>query len=307
MKRSDFLRSSFLLVGGTIISNKLIAQEAASFDSKNAKRLVILHTNDTHSNIEPFPSNHNRFPNQGGVARRFQMIQEIREQNEHVLLIDAGDIFQGTPYFNRYHGHLEMRLMSEMGYEVATMGNHDFDIGIDGFLSAYQKANFPFVNCNYDFGTTPLASVVKPYIILKKAGLKIGILGVGVELEGLVSKGNYKGITYNDAISCANETASELKKQGCDLIICLSHIGYDYEDKTKASDLNLAKASSDIHLIIGGHTHTFLEEPTLVKNKEGRAVLVNQVGYAGLNLGRIELILDKKNKSIKTDLLKVVE
>ena len=303
MKRGEFLRSTFLFTGGVLVAQRSFANVLSS--SKKGEKLVILHTNDTHSNIEPFPATHNKFPNRGGVARRFQMIQEVREQEEHVLLLDAGDIFQGTPYFNKYKGHLEMRLMSEMGYEVATLGNHDFDIGVKGFMDAHSKANFQFVNCNYDFGTTEMAKVLKPYTIIQKGKIKIGILGVGVELEGLVPKPCFDGVTYNDPIKAANENAKILKEKGCDLVICLSHLGYDYEDKSKVSDLNLAKASQDIHLIIGGHTHTFLEEPTIVKNSKGEAVIVNQVGYAGLNLGRIEIQFEKGSKSAKGSAIKI--
>ena len=303
MKRGAFIRSTFLFTGGVLIANRSLGAVAAS--NKKLEKLVILHTNDTHSNIEPFPANHNKYPNRGGVARRFKMIQEVREKEENILLLDAGDIFQGNPYFNKYKGHLEMRLMAEMEYDVATLGNHDFDIGIDGFMSAYTKANFPFVNCNYDFGTTEMAKVVKPYEIINKGKLKIGILGVGVELDGLVPRPCYEGVTYNDPIAAANNSAKILKEKGCDLIICLSHLGYDYDDKNKVSDLKLASLSSDIHLIIGGHTHTFLEEPTVVTNKVGTPVLVNQVGFAGLNLGRIEIQFDKGKKSATNQLIKI--
>lgn len=303
MKRGEFLRSTFLLTGGVLIAQKSFG--AVQLTSTKGEKLVILHTNDTHSNIEPFPANHNKFPNRGGVARRFKMIQEVREQNNQVLLLDAGDIFQGTPYFNKYKGHLEMRLMAEMGYDVATLGNHDFDIGIDGFISAYSKANFPFVNCNYDFGTTAMSEVIKPYHIIQKGKIKIGILGVGVELDGLVPKPCYDGVTYHNPIDAANKTARLLKEKGCDLILCLSHLGYDYEDKNRVSDLILARQSEDIHLIIGGHTHTFLEEPTSVSNIKGNTVLVNQVGYAGLNLGRIEIQFERGSKSASAQSLKI--
>ncbi len=303
MKRSDFLRTSFLVTGSVLLAKNGLGQQQQN-EPKGSK-LVILHTNDTHSNIEAFPANHNKFPNRGGVARRFSMIEEVRQQNENVLLLDAGDIFQGTPYFNRYKGNLEMRLMSEMGYDVATLGNHDFDIGIDGFMSAYKNANFPFVNCNYDFGNTAMAQIIKPYTIIKKGKLKIGILGVGIELEGLAPLPCYDGILFRDPILYANKYAAELKEKGCDLIICLSHLGYDYEDKTKFSDIRLAKESSDINIIIGGHTHTFLEEPTLVENKIGESVLINQVGFGGLNLGRIDVSFDKGSKALKSKSLNV--
>jgi len=269
---------------------------------KKANKLTILHTNDTHSNIDPFPSNHAKFPGMGGVSRRHALIQKIRSEEENVLLLDCGDIFQGTPYFNMFGGELEMKLMSEMGYDAATMGNHDFDIGLEGFKNAQQFANFPFLCSNYDFSKTTLNGLIQPYKIFKKAGIKIGVFGIGVELSGLVPKQNYGATLYLDPISTANETAKELKRNGCDLIICLSHLGYDYSDGSKVSDIKLAQQTSNIDIILGGHTHTFLEKPTIVKNNKGESVLINQVGYAGLYLGRIDIDIHKsivKHKKIK--------
>jgi 5'-nucleotidase len=226
----------------------------------------------------------------GGAARRAALIESIRKEEENVLLLDAGDIFQGTPYFNYYGGELEFKLMSMMHYDVATMGNHDFDNGIDGFYAQLPHAKFDFVTANYDFKNTVLNEIIKPYKIINKGGIKIGIFGLGIELEGLVDKKLYKETVYNDPIEIAQDMARILKyNKKCDLVICLSHLGFSYKNEpNKISDLVLAKKTKDIDLIIGGHTHTFLDKPVVEKNAEGKEVLINQVGCYGLNLGRID-------------------
>lgn len=262
--------------------------ELRASSSFKGKKLTILHTNDTHSNIDPFPKNHVKYPGMGGVAKRSALITKIREEEEHVLLVDSGDIFQGTPYFNRYHGVLEMKLMSAMKYDIATMGNHDFDIGIDGFRDAQKHANFPFVCSNYDFKNTNLADHTLPYQILHRGGMKIGFFGLGVSLEGLTPNRCWQGMNYLDPIVIANETAALLKEKGCDLIICLSHLGFDYAS-SQVSDKILAQQTENIHLILGGHTHTFMEKPLVLENLSKQPVLINQTGWAGLYLGRIDI------------------
>ena len=296
MKRRDFIQksvagSALLTVGGLSLS---------SFKSVETKHITILHTNDVHSHIDPFPADHPRNANMGGVARRANLIESIRKENQNVLLLDAGDIFQGTPYFNYYGGELEFKLMSMLNYDLATMGNHDFDNGLEGFYAQLPHAKFDFVSANYDFKNTMLDGIVKPYKTFKKDGIKIGVFGLGVELEGLVDKKNYKETVYRSPVETAQEMTRILKMQEkCDLIICLSHIGYDYKnDQNRISDLKLAAQTKDIDLIIGGHTHTFLDKPTVVKNLDGIDTLVNQVGCYGINLGRIDFYFDKdKNKS----------
>jgi 5'-nucleotidase len=292
MKRRSFVQKGILLTGATIIAPSLIAQ-TSNEKKKKVKQLTILHTNDTHSAIEPFPANHSKFPGKGGVVNRFNLIQKIRSEEENVLLLDAGDIFQGTPYFNMFGGVIEMKVMSKMGYDAATMGNHDFDGGMDGFLKAKEYADFPFLCSNYDFSETILKNQTQDLLIKEIGGLKVGIFGIGVELKGLVPDDKFGETVYLDPISTANRVALELKKKGCDLIICLSHLGYQYESD-KISDLKLAAATKNIHLIIGGHTHTFLDKPTEVKNSEGQIVLVNQVGWGGIHLGRIDFDIEMK-------------
>lgn len=302
MKRRDFIQktaASSALIGLTGFS-------LSSFKSEDVKHITILHTNDVHSYIDPFPADHPRNPNMGGVARRAALIDEIRKENPNVVLLDAGDIFQGTPYFNYYGGELEFKLMNMMGYETVTLGNHDFDNGIDGLLAQIPNAKFDFVSSNYDFKNTVLDGHVKPYKITTVDGVKIGVFGLGVELEGLVDKKNYKETVYNNPIEVATDMARLLKQEKkCDLVICLSHIGFKYkEDPNKVCDIMLAKQTKDIDLIIGGHTHTFLDKPVIEKNLDEKEVLINQVGCYGLNLGRIDFYMtnDKqiasKGKSI---------
>ncbi|WP_343636548.1 metallophosphatase [Fluviicola sp.] len=284
MERRLFLQQTGVVAGASMVVPSLISAK------KKPNKLVILHTNDTHSNIDPFPVNHPKFPNMGGVSRRATMIQSVREQEEHVLLLDAGDIFQGTPYFNKFKGVLEMKTMAAMNYDIVTLGNHDFDIGMEAYKRALSHASFQVVNANYELSSTPLAEVVKPYTIVKKAGFKIGVFGLGVNLQGLVPVENWKGLTYQDPIAAAQAQADALRKEGCDVVICLSHLGYEY-NTNQVSDKVLAASTHGIHVIIGGHTHTFLDDMQEFKNKEGKAVFVNQVGYGGLKLGRIDIEL----------------
>lgn len=299
MNRKEFIKA----IGGgslalTLAPNLVFAGQNKLLGENTAHKLTILHTNDQHSRIEPFDSSYSRNPNQGGFARRATLIQQIREQENNVLLLDSGDIFQGTPYFNFYGGELEFKLMSMMGYDASTMGNHDFDNGLEGFLKVLPNAKFPFICSNYDFKNTVLDGQTIPYKIFKKDGIKVGIFGVGIKLDGLVGKKNYKETVYQDPVEIAQHYADFLKKEKkCDLVICLSHIGYDYKEDN-ISDKKLAAKTDNIDLILGGHTHTFLPEPQTFTNKSGKNVLVNQVGWAGLLLGRIDFYFDK-NKTVQ--------
>ncbi|MBV2224071.1 MAG: metallophosphatase [Cloacibacterium sp.] len=301
MNRKEFLKT---VGGGTLAlslaPNLVFASQKSILDKNAAYKLTVLHTNDQHSRIEPFDSSYSRNPNQGGFARRATLIQQIRSQEKNVLLLDAGDIFQGTPYFNFYGGELEFKLMSMMGYDAATMGNHDFDNGLEGFLKALPNAKFPFITSNYDFSNTVLDGKTEKYKIFKKDGIKVGLFGVGIELDGLVGKKQYQETKYLNPVEIAQHYADFLRKEkSCDLVICLSHIGFDYrDDADKISDKKLAAQTDNIDLILGGHTHTFLPEPQSFTNKSGKNVLVNQVGWAGLLLGRIDFYFDK-NKSLQ--------
>lgn len=296
MKRRTFLQRS--IAAGAFAGLGSFGLSAFAPDSRK-KHITILHTNDVHSHIEPFPADHPEYPNQGGVARRYNLISNIRQENPNTLLLDAGDIFQGTPYFNFYGGELEFKLMSKLGYDAATIGNHDFDNGIDGLYAQLPHADFEFLIANYDFSNTIMDGHTKPYKVFTKDGIKIGVFGVGIKLDGLVLPRLYKETEYLDPVEMTRETVAKLKdEEKCDLIVCLSHLGYHY-NSDKISDLKLAGLTKDIDLIIGGHTHTFLPKPTVTKNSEGKNVLVNQVGWAGVNLGRIDFIFDEDGTSKK--------
>lgn len=299
MKRRNFIKNT----AATSALLSLSGLSLSSFSTIKEKKITILHTNDVHSHIDPFPENHPRNPSMGGVARRANIIEQIRKEEENVLLLDAGDIFQGTPYFNYYGGELEFKLMSMMKYDLATLGNHDFDNGIDGFYAQLPHANFEFVSANYDFKNTELNGIVKPYKTFIKNGIKIGVFGLGIELEGLVDKKLYKETKYNNPVEVATDITKTLKEtEKCDLIICLSHLGYDYKnEKDKPSDLKLAAATQDIDLIIGGHTHTFLDKPVIKTNKVGKQVVINQVGAYGINLGRIDFYFSDETKYISKE------
>jgi 5'-nucleotidase len=257
-----------------------------SFGNNKGIKLTILHTNDMHSHIHPFTTGRNK--GLGGMAQRAALIKQIRKQEEHVLLLDAGDVFQGTPYFNVYGGELEFKLMSKMKYDAVTLGNHDFDNGLEGLKKQLPHANFPFLIANYDFSDTILKDNFKPYKVFRKGNLKIGVFGIGIELDGLVPKKLYQNTVYQDPISTANHYANLLKqKEKCDLVICLSHLGFKYKQE-KISDMTFARQTRDIDLIIGGHTHTFLKKPVNQLNLDKKEVLINQVGWAGINIGKID-------------------
>ncbi|MBK8701014.1 MAG: metallophosphatase [Saprospiraceae bacterium] len=259
-------------------------------------KITILHTNDVHSRIDPFPMDGSRNAGLGGAAKRAAMIKRIRKANENILLFDSGDIFQGTPYFNFYGGELEMKLMTEMGYDAATMGNHDFDGGIDGFVNQLKHANFDILMANYNFDNTPMQGKSKPYKVFEKQHIRIGVFGLGIELDGLVPQKLYGDTQYNDPVKAAMKTSAILKhNEKCDYVICLSHLGYRY-DESKVSDVSLARESKDIDLILGGHTHTFLKEPTIVENMVGKPVTINQAGWAGILLGNIDLYFERNKK-----------
>ena len=281
--------SAFVGLGGLSLSG------CGSF---RKKQITILHTNDVHSHIDAFPKDHSSFPGMGGLARRAVLVEAIRKENPNTLLLDAGDIFQGTPYFNFYGGELEFRLMSKLKYDAATIGNHDFDNGVDGLLAQMPYAKFQLLSANYDFSNTVMNGMVKPYSTYLLDGIKVGVFGLGIELNGLVTKALYKETVYLNPIEIAQDMSRLLKEEeNCDLVICLSHLGYEYKDRPeKPSDLLLASKTENIDLIIGGHTHTFLEKPVVRRNRKGAQTLVNQVGCYGVNLGRIDFYFDDQKK-----------
>lgn len=247
----------------------------------NAQDLVILHTNDTHSQIIPEVAGSGK--GLGGYERREKYINHIRATHKNVLLVDAGDFSQGSPFFNIYKGDLEISLMNALHYEVSCIGNHEFDNGLSELARRIKNASFPFVCANYDFSQTPLNGVIQPYTIIRKAGKKIGIIGLIVNLNGLVSPKTLANMTYLDPVAVADSIGEKLvKEKKCDIVIALSHLGY-------SSDLKLAQKSSYIDIIIGGHSHTNLKEKKIVNNVTGKEVIVLQDGERGEYVGRLDL------------------
>ncbi len=290
--RRTFLKQTFL--GCSALSFGLFPEEL--FASGELIRLTIMHTNDMHCHIDPFPADHAEYPGKGGLVRIAAMISKARKENPNLLVFDGGDMFQGTPYFNYFKGEIMTELMSKIGYDAGTIGNHEFDNGLSDILMAIKKAKFPLVSSNYDFSDTILAGFVKDHHIIEKGGIKVGIYGLGIELDGLVGKLNYGKTIYNDPLQTALKMEAVLKNDyHCDLVIALSHLGLSYEHG-KISDKSLAPQTKFTDLIIGGHTHSFVDKPIVLNNALGRSIIVNQAGWAALEVGRIEFIFDHSGK-----------
>lgn len=258
--------------------------------------ITILHTNDIHTHIEPFEGTNPRYAGKGGMARISALAKNIRQKNPNSLLFDAGDMFQGTPYFNYYKGELMLKLMTAAGYDAGTIGNHEFDNGLEGLLEPLPNAKFPLINSNYDFSDTILAGKFPRWKVFRKSGIKVGVYGLGVELEGLVGKKQYGNTIYNEPLKVAAEMETLLKnEQKCDLVVCLSHLGLRYREN-KVSDIVLAGETLYTDLIVGGHTHSFLEEPLMLKNKNGNPVIVNQAWWGGLMMGQIDFAFERSRR-----------
>ena len=293
--RRDFIK----LLGAGAAGAVAIGSPLSVFGAEDVIKLTVLHTNDFHSHIDPFGQDTPRNAGEGGMAKRAALIKKIRSESEHVLLFDAGDIYQGTPYFNYFNGKFDFELMTMMGYDAATLGNHEFDNGLEGIRSQLKYAGFPFINSNYDFSESILAGRTIPFKIFRCGGVKVGVYGLGIELHGLVDEKNYGKIRYNDPLQTALRMEKMLSEEHhTDLIICLSHLGYSYKDNT-VSDKIIASQTFHTDFIIGGHTHTFLDKPDLIMNKSDKEVVVNQVGFGGLLLGKVDFYFSKQKKSRK--------
>lgn len=248
--------------------------------------ITILHTNDTHSQIDPLPAN-DANAGKGGVARRATLVKRIRKENPNTLLVDAGDVMQGTPYFNFYRGEVEYKAMSAIGYDVGTLGNHEFDNGVDALAAALKFANFDLVSANYDVKGTVLEGRVKPYVVKTLAGIRVGLFGLGISPVALITPANFKGVTYNDPVVSARDVVKTLReKERCALVVCMSHLGY-YANGERGDSL-VASQVDGIDFIAGGHTHTFMKEPVKQKQPCGAETLIFQVGKSGINLGRVD-------------------
>jgi len=289
MNRRGFIRNSAIgMAGMGFVSTPYHLFAAADFVT-----ISIMHTNDLHCHIEPFTGDNENVAGKGGLARISEMVKRVKAENKNTLLFDAGDMFQGTPYYNYFKGELMLQLMSAAGYDAGTIGNHEFDDGLEGISDSLHSAKFPLINSNYDFSYTMLAGKLPRWKIFKQEGIKIGVYGLGIELKGLVADKNFGNTIYNDPLQTALEMEMFLKNENkCDLVVCLSHLGLSYSEN-KISDMVIAGETSMTDLIIGGHTHSFLAEPVIEKNKAGKQVIVNQASWGGLVLGKIDFVFER--------------
>ncbi|MBN1927070.1 MAG: metallophosphatase [Prolixibacteraceae bacterium] len=278
--------------GSAVVAiNPLVA-----FANNDQDKLLILHTNDIHCHLEAQPQSHPRNGGKGGLYRIAAYVKEMREKNPGLLLFDSGDFSQGTPYFNFFGNEVILKLMSEMQYDAATIGNHEFDNGLVRLADELQYASFPLISSNYDFSHTVLADKIIRNKVIERNNIRIGVYGLGVELEGLVDPSKYGRTAFFDPVEIALEQEEYLrKKEKCDFILCLSHLGYSYSNN-KVSDIQIAQNTRYTNLILGGHTHTFLNEPVKEFNKENMPVLINQAGWAALQLGQLEIFFERKQK-----------
>ena len=300
--RRQFLKAMGIAGAGTLAGMHAWAQVA-----QDPTKLTILHTNDTHSRLDPYPPNDPNYPNMGGYARRAALVNHYRFTDPELLLLDAGDIFQGTPYYNLYGGEPELRLMSKMGYDAATVGNHEFDNGLDGFEKVLPHAQFPFVSSNYDFSQTILDGKIKKHLVLERHDIRIGIYGLGIRLEGLVGANLYGDTKYLDPIEVARDMEQQLKRRHrCHLIICLSHLGYQYQTD-RVSDVLVAENTRETDIIIGGHTHTLLDPPARIENQRGNTVFIGQTGSGGVRLGVMNVYFgsDLEEKFVESNTTKI--
>ncbi len=282
--RRKFLSSSAIFGAALVTSPRTFAFGA------DEVVITILHTNDTHSQIDPLPAN-DRNAGKGGVARRATLVKRIRKENPNTLLIDAGDVLQGTPYFNFYRGEVEYKAMSAIGYDASTLGNHEFDNGIEGLAAALKFANFDIVSTNYDVKGTALEGRIKPYVVKTVGGIRVGLFGLGISPTALITPENFKGITYNDPVIAARNVVKTLREQErCALVVCMSHLGYPFKDRPSPNidDVKLAAQVDGIDFIASGHSHLFMDQPAEQTQPCGAKTLIFQVGKSGINVGRMD-------------------
>ncbi len=296
--RRKFLKAS--LAGGAVVMSAPSLLTTSTWSAMSApllnvgpgeKLITILHTNDTHSQIDPLPANDRQYPDKGGVARRATLVKRVRKENPNTLLIDAGDVFQGTPYFNFYKGEVEYKSMSLIGYDVGTLGNHDFDNGVAGLAKAMKFAKFDFVSSNYDVRGTAIESRVKPYVVRVIGGVRVGLFGLGISPDNLITPENFKGVKYNDPVKAARDVVKILReRERCTLVVGMSHLGYYPNPREgELGDTQVASQVDGIDFIASGHTHTFMKQPVLTKTPSGGNTLIFQVGKSGIFVGRVDL------------------
>ena len=282
--RRQFLQASTVAAGAAALSPHLAP---GAVPGAAARVVTLLHTNDTHSRLEPFERG--ALQGLGGIARRAHLIKRIRRSQPATLVLDAGDIFQGTPYFNEFGGAAEFETMTAAGYDLATLGNHDFDNGVDGLVKALPSAGFEFVSANLDIDPPEMRKRVKPFTVRVVGGRRIGLFGLGVRFRGLVPKALHRGVRYREPVAAARAAVDKLRSaHGAEAIVALSHLGY-FGYNGEPGDVDIAEAVQGIDVIIGGHSHTLLDQPHIVEKRNGQRTAVVQVGYAGTHLGRVDL------------------
>lgn len=288
ISRRRFLTSSAALGAGLALAPKDLKSFVPSVAADTV--ITILHTNDTHSQIDPLPENDKSYPGKGGVARRATLVKRIRKENSNTLLVDAGDSFQGTAYFNFYKGEVEYKSMSAIGYDAGTLGNHEFDNGVDALAVALKFASFDIVSSNYDVKGTPLEAFVKPYVVRTVGGIRIGLFGLGISPVALITPANFKGVTYRDPIETAKAMVKTLREtERCSFIVAMSHLGFYKNPRPRdVGDGQVAAQVDGIDFIASGHTHTFMDQPERVKQPCGQETLINQVGRSGIYVGRVD-------------------
>ena len=270
----------------------LLATVSAS--AKGPKKITVLHTSDTHSCILPLNKNlaDTMLADRGGFLRRIAMLKQERRKDPGLLLFDCGDFSQGSSYYTMFKGDVEVELMNRMHYDAVTIGNHEFDFGLDNMIRLFKMAEFPVVCSNYDFADTELKDIVKPYLVLKRQGVRIGVFALCPPLEGLVSRKNYGPLKFLDPVEVTDRMVDVLRnREKCDVVICLSHLGWEVSDYP---DNELIKRTSGIDLILGGHSHTYLETLGYETDKTGRQVPVDHEGKHAVFVGKILLTLEKK-------------
>ena len=270
----------------------LLATMSAS--AKGPKKITVLHTSDTHSCILPLNKNlaDTMLADRGGFLRRIAMLKQERRKDPDLLLFDCGDFSQGSSYYTMFKGDVEVELMNRMHYDAVTIGNHEFDFGLDNMIRLFKMAEFPVVCSNYDFADTELKDIVKPYLVLKRQGVRIGVFALCPPLEGLVSRKNYGPLKFLDPVEVTDRMVDVLRnREKCDVVICLSHLGWEVSDYP---DNELIKRTSGIDLILGGHSHTYLETLGYETDKTGRQVPVDHEGKHAVFVGKIQLTLEKK-------------
>ena len=281
INRRTFLTTSAAF-GATLVGFPRTLLEASAPETV----ITILHTNDTHSQIDPLPAN-DRNAGKGGVARRATLVKRVRKENPNTLLLDAGDVLQGTPYFNFYKGEVEYKAMSAIGYDAGTLGNHEFDNGVEALAAALKFANFDIVSANYDVKGTVLEDRVKRYVVKTVGGIRVGLFGLGISPTALITPANFKGVTFIDPVIAAREVAKKLREEErCALVVCMSHLGYN-EDGKRGNSM-LASQVDGIDFIASGHTHLFMEEPVTATQPCGAKTLIFEVGKSGIYVGRVD-------------------